>query len=83
MAIAVGSDQRIHVADLELHQILVLEGFESEAIPAKKLASLRAPRGLVVDDENQVWVVTGAKNAIQKVAPDGTVTPVLEEADLQ
>ena len=83
MAIAVDADQRIHVADLELHQILVLEGFQSEAVPAKKVASVRAPRGLVVDDENQVWVVTGAKNAIQKIAPDGTVTPVLEGADLQ
>lgn len=83
MSIAVGKDNRIHVADLELHQILVLQGGESEPVEAQKVASVRAPRALAIDQQNNVWVVAGAKNPVQKISPEGEITPVVEGGTLQ
>jgi len=83
MSIAVGQDDQIYVADLELHQVLVLEGGADEPVDAKKLASIRAPRALAVDQENHVWVVGGSKNPVQKISPEGDVTPMVEGGDLQ
>ena len=39
------------------------------------------PDGLAFDAEGHAWVVSIVSNAIVRVAPDGTQTPVLEDAD--
>ncbi len=83
MSIAVGQENRIYVADLELHQILVLDGSGEEPVAAEKVASIRAPRGLAVDQGNHVWVVAGSKNPIQKISPEGEISTVLAGGDLQ
>ena len=80
MALAVGPAGQLYVADLELHQVLVIDGAAEGPSPAKKLADIRAPRGLAVDAAGEVWVATGTQQPIRRIATDGTVSVVVGES---
>lgn len=78
MAIAVGSDGTIYTADIELHRIwkMPAEG----AKQPEEFAVINSPRGLALDKENNLFVLsTSSKDGqLQKVAPDGTITPLVK-----
>ncbi|MCH7990160.1 MAG: NHL repeat-containing protein, partial [Planctomycetes bacterium] len=68
MSIAVDSDGNLFVADLELRRIW--------KVPAKggkpvAFADVPAPRGLAIDKENRVWVVSHGKNHLLRISADG------------
>lgn len=74
MAIAVTPDAQVLVADLELHRIWT---FPLEGGPAKEFARVPAPRGLTVDAEGRVWVVSHGKDQLIRLSPDGASREVV------
>ena len=78
MAIAVAADGTIYTADLELHRIWKMPA-EGSKEPTE-FAVINSPRGLTLDPEGNLWVLsTSSKDGqIQKVKPDGTVEPFVK-----
>lgn len=76
VSLAVARTGEIYVADAESHQILKVPAAGGK--PAI-LAEVTAPRGVALDAEGNLWVVTLRENALVKVSPDGKVTPVVKE----
>jgi sugar lactone lactonase YvrE len=78
MAIAVAADGTIFTADLELHRIwkMPAEG----AKEPEEFAVINSPRGLTLDPDGNLWVLsTSSKDGqIQKVTPDGTIEPLVK-----
>jgi len=74
MGIAVDSKGQLLVADLELHRIWKVphQGGKPEL-----LAEVPAPRGVCIDDEDNLWVVSHGKDQVVRVSPDGKVTAVV------
>ena len=75
MSIAVNSSGELLVADLELHRIwkVAAEGGKPEL-----LAEVTAPRGVCVDDEDNLWVVSHGKNQLVRIDPAGKLETVVE-----
>lgn len=80
MGIAVGSKGQLLVADLELHRIwrVPAEGGKPE-----ELAEVQAPRGLCIDNDDNLWVISHGKNQIVRVSPSGEVETVVEGRPFQ
>ena len=80
MGIAVDSKGQILVSDLELHRIwrVPKEGGKPELV-----AEVPAPRGLCIDSEDHLWVVSHGKNQLIRIAPDGTIKTVVEGRPFQ
>ncbi|MCR9198301.1 MAG: NHL repeat-containing protein [Planctomycetaceae bacterium] len=78
MALAVAADGTIYTADLELHRIWKMPA--AGATQPEEFAVINSPRGLTLDgDGNLVVLSTSSKDGqIQKVAPDGTITPFVK-----
>ena len=78
MALAVAPDGTIYTADLELHRIWKMPA-EGSKEPAE-FAVINSPRGLTLDPDNNLWVLsTSSKDGqIQKVKPDGTIEPFVK-----
>jgi hypothetical protein len=80
MSIAVDSKGNIFVADLEVHWIW-------KVAPAggspKKFAEVPAPRGMTIDGQDRLWVVSGTKNQLLRVTPDGKVEVVVAGTPFQ
>jgi hypothetical protein len=76
MAIAVRPLGELLVADLELHCIWKVP---AEGGEATRLAEVPAPRGLWLDKEERLWVVSGSKRPLVRVLADGTVEPIIKD----
>ena len=64
MSIAVLKSGDILVADLELHRIVRIS---SEGGMPETFLEVQAPRGLFVDAEEQVWIVSHGKNQLLRI----------------
>lgn len=74
MGIAVDSKGQLLVADLELHRIWKVP---AQGGKPEQLAEVQAPRGVCIDDDDNLWVVSHGKDQIVRVSPDGKVTAVV------
>ena len=75
MSIAVNSKGELLVADLELHRIWKVPAAGGKP---EQLAEVQAPRGLAVDSEDNLWVVSHGKDQVVRVSPDGKLETVVE-----
>ena len=76
MSIAINKAGEILVADLELHRIWKVPAAGGEAALFVEIA---APRGLCIDSQDRLWVVSHGKNQLVRVAPDGAIEPIVKE----
>ncbi len=76
MALAPAPNGDLYVADLELHCIWKVPADGSAQV---KFADVPAPRGLFLDKEGRLWVVSHGDNPLVRIAPDGTVEPLVTE----
>ena len=76
MAMAVAKTGEIYVADLELHRIWKVPSAGGEP---EEVAQVAAPRGMSIDSDGQLWIVSHGPNHVVKLNPaDGSVTSVVE-----
>ncbi len=75
MDLAVAKDGTIYVADLELRYLMKIPAGGSTV---ERIASVN-PRGVFVDQDQQVWVVSQDSAQILKVAGDGQVEKVVDK----
>jgi sugar lactone lactonase YvrE len=68
MSIAVNAAGELLVADLELHRIFKVPAEGGE--PAV-FAEVRAPRGLAIDAEDRLWVVSHGEDQLLRFSPSG------------
>ena len=80
MDIAVTRDGDILVTDLELHCVWKIAKDDNKL---SKFATVAGPSGVALDEKQQLWVVSRAKNPLQKVLPDGTVETVVADRPFQ
>ena len=75
MSIAVNSKGELLVADLELHRIwkVAAKGGKPEL-----LAEVTAPRGVYVDQEDNLWVVSHGKDQLLRIDSAGSVETVVQ-----
>ena len=76
MSLAVAKDGSIYAGDIEIQRIVKIpaEGGTPEII-----AEVTAPRGLAIDDEGRLWVVSHGQNAVIRLSPDGKQRDVITE----
>jgi sugar lactone lactonase YvrE len=75
MAIAVAKKGDIFVADLELHRIWKVPSLGGEP---EEFAVIQAPRGMTIDSQDRLWIVSYGKNQLLRVLPDKTIETVIE-----
>jgi sugar lactone lactonase YvrE len=76
MAIAVNSKGELLVADLELHRIWKVPAAGGKP---EQVAEVPAPRGLWVDGDDNLWIVTHGKNQqVARLTPAGKLETVVE-----
>ncbi len=75
MDLAVDPDGNIFVTDLELHWIWKIP---AGADKAEKFAEVPAPRGLTIDSDKNLWIVSHGKNQLIRVTPDAKLETVVE-----
>ncbi|MFM9115096.1 MAG: hypothetical protein ACKOU6_02925 [Planctomycetota bacterium] len=80
MSIVVTKAGELIVADLELHLIwrVPAEGGKPEM-----LAAVRAPRGLAIDAQDRIWVVSHGADQVLRVTLDGKVETVVQGTPFQ
>ena len=76
MAIAVAKDGTIYVADIELHRIFKVP---SAGGKPEIVAAVEAPRGLAIDPDGNLIVLSTTKNQILKVDAEGNVTTLVPD----
>jgi sugar lactone lactonase YvrE len=76
MALAPAPNGDLYVADLELHRIwkVPADGGEQQLF-----AEVPAPRGLFLDKQGRLWVVSHGKHQLVRIAPDATIEPIVTE----
>ncbi len=74
MAVAVTAEGKVFVADLGLHAVYE---FASPGEPPRELAKVPAPRGLTIDTDNSLVVVSHGRDALVRIEPDGTTKPIV------
>lgn len=74
MSIAVLRDGTLVIADLELHQVWKVPATGGEPV---KFAAVTAPRGLAVDAQDNIWVVSHGENQLLRISPEGLIDPVV------
>lgn len=73
--IAIDSAGTLYVSDLETQRIWKVP---AEGGAPKELVQLAAPRGLFVDESDQLWAIAASGEApLVKIAADGSVEPVV------
>lgn len=76
MGIAVTVEGDLLVSDLELHRIWRVPAAGGKA---KVWAAVNAPRGMCLDDQNQLWVVCQTKQSqLVKISPEGALVAAIE-----
>jgi len=75
MGIGVNKAGDLLVSDLEQHCIWKVK---STGGKPELFARVAAPRGIFVDDKDQVWVVTTLKDPVKRISPDGKLKTVIE-----
>lgn len=81
MAIAFDGKGDILVCDLEIHQIVKVPEAGGEPV---RVADVTAPRGIAVDAEGRVWVVSaGGKDQVVRILADGKVETVVKGRPMQ
>ena len=79
-AIAIDSKGNLLVADLELHCIFQVPAAGGAATEFVKVP---APRGIAVDAQDRVWVVSHSKEPVVRFAPDKSKELVVNETVFQ
>ncbi len=74
MDLAVTSDGTIYVADLERRALLRIRPGSADV---EHVADVN-PRGVCVDSQERVWVVSQDEQQLVVVAEDGTITPIVK-----
>lgn len=76
MAITANSDGVLFVTDTELQRVwkVPADGGEPE-----EFLLVNGPRGIAVDDEDHVWVLSLQAPQLQRVSPDGNVEEIVSE----
>lgn len=80
MAIAFDSKGDIYVADLEIHRIVKVPEAGGEAVV---FAEVPAPRGLTMDKEGRLWVVSHGKDQLLRISPEGKIETVVSGRPFQ
>ncbi len=77
MAIAFDSHGDILVCDLEIHQIVKVPEAGGEPV---MVAEINAPRGIAVDSDDRIWVVSAGSNKDQvvRIVAGGKIETVVE-----
>lgn len=70
MALAVDKGGNLFIADLETHRIMKLAAAGGELV---EFAKVPAPRGLTIDTEDRLWVVSHGKDQLLRLTPDAKV----------
>jgi streptogramin lyase len=76
MAIAVDRVGGIFVADLESHAIYQLPAAGGKPV---LFASVPAPRGMAIDAQDHLWVVSQGTVPVLRIAPDKTVENIVTQ----
>lgn len=76
MDIAIGPGGELYVADLELHTIFRVDAKTGKT---ESFVDVPAPRGIAIDAQNQLWVVSHGKSPLLRIKQDKTIQPVVEE----
>jgi len=75
IAIAVNKGGDIFVADLELHIIYKVPSAGGKPV---EFAKVTAPRGMVIDGDDNVWIVCHREDLLIKLSPDAKKTVVVK-----
>ena len=76
MGIAATSDGSLLVSDLETHRIWKVPAAGGEP---SEFAVIAAPRGIALDGDENLWVVSHSKTPLVRISPEGEIEPVLKE----
>lgn len=76
MSMAVAKDGTIYAGDIEIQRVVKIpaEGGTPEII-----AEVVAPRGMTIDEQGRLWVVSHGKDAVIRLSPDGKEREVIAE----
>jgi hypothetical protein len=74
MAIAVNRGGDLFVTDTELQRVWKVPAGTRDP---QEFLLVSGPRGIAVDDADNVWVLSLQAPQLQRVAPDGTATPIV------
>lgn len=81
MSITVAKSGEIYVADLELHRIWKVP---SAGGKPEEVAVVPAPRGMAIDSEGNLWIVSHGPNHVVKLNPaDGSVEAIVAGTPFQ
>ena len=80
MGIAVDREGNLFVTDLELHRIWKVPAAGGK--PAE-FAEVPAPRGLTIDAEDRLWVVSHGKDQLLRISPEGKIEPIVKGRPFQ
>ena len=76
MSLAVAKDGSIYAGDIEIQRIVKIpaEGGTPEII-----AEVTAPRGMTIDSDGRLWIVSHGNDAVIRLSPDGKQRDVIIE----
>lgn len=80
MDVVENADGDFLASDLETHRIWKIPAAGGNPV---EFAAITAPRGLALDSEQRLWVVSHGKNQIVRILPNGTVETVVEGKPFQ
>ncbi len=80
MDIAEDADGNLFVTDLELHWVFKIRPGSGKA---EKFAEVPAPRGMTIDADRNLWVVSHGKNQLVKLTPEAKLEIVVEGRPFQ
>ena len=75
MAIVDDGKGNLFVSDLELHWIFKVP---AKGGKAEKFAEVPAPRGMTIDGDGNLWVISAGPDQLVRVSPEGKVEPVVK-----
>ncbi len=80
MGIAVDREGNLFVTDLEVHRIWKVPAAGGKPTT---FVDVPAPRGLTIDAEDRLWVVSHGKNQLLRISPNGKITPIVKGRPFQ